>query len=210
MPRRPKGPRLYLRAGRKDARTGKSLPDLYYIRDGSREVGTGCGPDRLREAEEALSAYLAQKWAAPERDPRDGPSHPADVLIADVLALYVQERAPQLSDPVSTAGRVKALLSWWGDRAVADVKRSSCQAYVAARDGQRFARATKAANPRKVTVQGARRELEDLSAAIGHWHGEHPLTVRPKVWLRRSLRVRATLSRAPRPPHCLRRRADTV
>ncbi len=183
MPRRSKGPRLYLRTGRVDARSGRALPELYYIRDGAREVGTGCGPDRLRDAEQALAAYIAQKWTPPQRATGDGPSHPADVLVADVLALYVRERAPQLADPVSTAGRVKALLTWWGDKTVADVKRSTCQAYAAARAGQPFARATKSEAPRLVTEQGARRELEDLSAAIGHWHGEHPLTVRPKVWL---------------------------
>jgi integrase len=183
MPRRSKGPRLYLRRGRIDARSGRPLPDLYYIRDGAREIGTGCGPDRLPGAEQALAAYIAEKWSPPRRDSRDGPAHPADVLLADVLALYVRERAPQLSDPVSTAGRVKVLLTWWGAQTVADVKRSTCQAYAAWRAGQPFARSTRAEQPRLVTEQGARRELEDLSAAIGHWHGEHTLTARPKVWL---------------------------
>jgi integrase len=185
MPRRSKGPRLYLRAGRVDGRSGRTLPDLYYIRDGSTELGTGCGPDSLRRAEERLAAYIAQKWAPPTRGPTDGPGHPSEVLVADVLTLYARERAPQLADPGATASRVKALLTWWGDKSVADVKRSTCQAYVAFREGQPFARSTKAdANAvRRVTAQGARRELEDLSAAIGHWHGEHPLIVRPKVWL---------------------------
>lgn len=184
MPRRSKGPRLYLRSGRVDARSGRALPDLYYIRDGARELGTGCGPDSLRGAEQALAAYIAEKWAPPPRATADGPGHPADVLVADTLALYARERAPQLADPVSAAGWVKALLAWWGDKTVADVKRSSCQAYVAHRITQSFARATTdEGKKRKVTAQGARRELEVLSAAIGHWHGEHPLTGRPKVWL---------------------------
>ena len=42
MPRRAKGPRLYLREGRRDARTGKPLPDVWVIRDGGYERSTGC------------------------------------------------------------------------------------------------------------------------------------------------------------------------
>lgn len=37
--------------------------------------------------------------------------------------------------------------------------------------------------PRMATPQAARRDLEDLSAAIGYWAAEHPLLMRPKVWL---------------------------
>ena len=189
MPRRSKGPRLYLRSGRTDPRSGKALPDLYYIRDGSRELGTGCGHERLREAEQLLAAYIAEKWAAAEHDTRDGPNHPADVLVAEVLALYIRERAPRLSDPVSRASSVKALLGWWGEkhgRGRQAVKHARRMLKPTAWDPSRSRRprnlraARKRHGPRS---KGARRELEDLSAAIGHWHGEHPLIVRPKVWL---------------------------
>jgi integrase len=183
MPRRSKGPRLYLRAGRRDARTGRALPDLYYIRDGARELGTGLGPDGLRGAEQALAAYIAEKWAPPTRATLS-PSDPASVLIAEALELYARERAPLLADPVSTAGRLKTLLAWWGDRTLAEVKRSTCQAYVAHRVAQpRLTARTEAARRRHVTIQGARRELEDLSAAIGYWDGEHKLNPRPIAWM---------------------------
>jgi integrase len=183
MSRHAKGPRLYLRRGRTDARTRRALPDLYYIRDGARERGTGCGPDGLPGAEQALAAYIAEKWTPPQRA-AGGQGDPADVLVAEVLTLYARERAPQLADPVSSAGRIRALLAWWGARPVADVKRSTCQAYVAHRVRQpRAAARTDAARQRCVTAQGARRELEDLSAAIGYWDGEHKLSPRPIVWL---------------------------
>jgi integrase len=74
-------------------------------------------------------------------------------------------------------------MGWWGDKRLSDVRRSSCEAYVAHRCAQPIAMATKSAKPRLVSSQGARRELEDLSAAIGYFSDEHPLTVRPKVSL---------------------------
>lgn len=178
MPRRSRGPRLYLRRGRIDAKSGKPLPDLYYIRDGASERGTGCGPDSLREAEGALAAYIASKWtAAPETSKR--PADPSEVLIAAVLALYAAESAPRHSDPASTAGRIETLLAWWGDKTLGDVTRTNCNAYVA----HRIAQPVKSdrAGKRLVTPQGARRELEDLSSAIGHWQAEHHLQWRPTV-----------------------------
>jgi integrase len=78
------------------------------------------------------------------------------------------------------AGFIKHLLGWWGDYMVADVKRSTCKAYVAFRMAQPIRHG---ATARLVSDQTARRELEVLSAAIGYWHGEDTLTSRPKVWL---------------------------
>lgn len=181
MPRQSRGPRLYLRKGRIDGRSGHRLPDLFYIRDGHVERGTGCGPDRLREAERALAAYLAEK-GRPARRVAYSPSDPAEVPIADVVALYATERAPKLSDPESAGGRLKVLLAWWGDKHVADVTRSNCNAYVAHRIAQpRRAATTEKGRLRLVTPQGARRELEDLSAALSYWTDEHHLNPRPKV-----------------------------
>lgn len=193
MPRRSKGPRLYLRKGRIDNRSGRALPAIWYIRDGSAEISTGCGADELsgpHGAEARLAAYIAEKWSArpaPGEDDTDGPerrSDPARVLIAEVLALYTAERAPKLADPSETSWRVKTLMAWWGDRALADVRRSTCEQYVAHRCAQPIKAAkSEEARRRLVTPQGARRELEDLSAAIGYWDDEHHLTNRPKVVL---------------------------
>jgi hypothetical protein len=184
MSRRPKGPRLYLRSGRVHARTGQPIPDIYYIRDGSTEISTGCGPESLGRAEQALADFIAAKWT-PEGEggaQRDG--DPASVFVAEVLALYLQDRAPGAPDPSAVKARFKPLLTFFAEDTLAHVKRSRCQAYVAWRVLQPIASAKKdMENARRVTEQGARRELEDLSAAIGHWAGEHPLTRRPKVWL---------------------------
>lgn len=182
MSRRSKGPRLYLRAGRVHARTGQSIPDVYYIRDGSAQVSTGCGPDRLGEAEQALADYIAKKWRpeAPGQPKRDG--DPASTYVAEVLALYLQEKAPTSPDPVSLKGRFASLLAFWEEDTLADVKRSRCAEYVAWRTAQPIKAYTQS-EPKLASVQAARRDLEDLSAAIGYWAAEHPLDRRPKVTL---------------------------
>ncbi|WP_137803434.1 tyrosine-type recombinase/integrase [Caulobacter sp. 3R27C2-B] len=192
MPRPSKGPRLHLRSGRVHPRTGKPIPDIYYIRDGQTEISTGCGPDRLsgpEGAEAQLAAYISQKWAvrAEEEeaaDDRRRRSDPSKVLIAEVLAYYLKGRAPKLADPKATAVRVDALMRFWGTKKLSEVYRSECEAYVA----ERMTHTLKAARrgpalEKRVTDQGARRELEDLSAAIHYWNGEYPLAIRPKVWM---------------------------
>lgn len=181
MSRRSKGPRLYLRAGRIHPRTGQPIPDIYYIRDGSAQVSTGCGPERLGEAEQALAEYIAQKWTPTTVEPqRDG--DPASTYVAEVLALYLQEKAPTSPDPVSLQGRFASLLAFWGEDTLADVKRSRCAEYVAWRTSQPIKAYTKTA-PKFASAQAARRDLEDLSSAIGYWAAEHPLDRRPKVTL---------------------------
>jgi integrase len=184
MSRRSKGPRLYPRAGRVHNRTGKPVPDVWAIRDGKTEVSTGCGLDDVAGAEKALAEYIAKKWTPGAQDQAGRPGDPAGVFLAEVIALYLRERGPGAPDPSAVAARFKALLGFWGGMTVAEVKRSSCKAYVTHRTAQPIASATKdPANARRVTAQGARRELEDLSAAIGYWDDEHHLDRRPKVTL---------------------------
>lgn len=179
MARPRKGARLYLRAGVIDARTGRQLTATYYIRDGQKSISTGCGPDRLADAEAQLAAYLERKARPAERS-RGRADDPEDILIADVVALYAREKAPWAADPKAVAARLAAILAWWGEMTLADIRRSSCLAYVAHRETQPI-RSYK--NPRtapRVSAAGARRELEDLSAAVSWWAAEHPLTRRPE------------------------------
>jgi integrase len=176
MSRSSKGPRLYLRKARVDARTQRRIPDRYFIRDKSIEVSTGCGPERLDEAERQLALYIQSKYARPAPN-----SDHAKVYIADVLALYAIDRGPQLKvDPATMAGFTKALLTWWGACTLADIRRSACVAYAKHRSSQPIRHGQ---TGRTVSVQTARRELELLSAAIGFWDGEYHLDYRPTVVL---------------------------
>ena len=173
MPRKAKGARLYLRA----ARTDRAADAVWVIRDGGREVSTGCGEGRLSDAERALAAYIASKHVPAARS---STGDPADVLVADVLTLYARERAPSLSDPVSVSGWIEHLLDFFGEATCADVKRSTCLAYVTHRTQQpRRAARTAEARSHLVAPQTARRELEVLSAAIGWWDRERPFTRKP-------------------------------
>jgi len=82
MPRKPKGARLYLRK-----RHGRE--PVWVILEGADEVGTDCGADDCRGAEKALAEYIARKHK-PDWQNR----HPAEVMVADVLAYYGTNRAP--------------------------------------------------------------------------------------------------------------------
>jgi integrase len=186
MSRESKGARLYLRTGRTHPRTGKAIPDVWFIRDGSVQISTGCGADRRDGpdgAEAKLSAYIASKWAAPA--PSLSAGDPAAIPVAEVLAFYLQKKAPKLARPADTASRVKVLLEWWDEtKTLADVKMSTCEAYVEHRTAQPLKMAKRgAALEKRCTEQGARRELEDLSAAITFYGKEFPLTYKPLVSL---------------------------
>lgn len=173
MPRRSKGPRLYLKQ-----RAGREA--VWIIRDGTAEVSTGCGVDGLQHAEQQLAVYITSKWSREDADAVRSKRDPDQVGVAEVLALYAAERAPLLkADPQSTAGFIRHLLAWWGDKMVSDVKRSTCKAYVTHRAAQPIKHGN---TGRLVSEQTAARELETLSAAIGYWHGEDTLTTRPVIW----------------------------
>ena len=173
MPRKPKGPRLHLRPARADRRTEA----VYVIRDGRTEVSTGCGPNEFEGAQEALWQYLgAKRQPEPQHGRAQDPDH---VLIADVIALYAREKAPSVADPVSCRGRLETLLEFWGEATVGDIKRSTCNDYVAWRVLQPNRSYKDTANAPRVSDQSARRELEDLSAAVFYWNGEFPLTRLP-------------------------------
>jgi integrase len=183
MPRPSKGPRLYLRRGRVDAKSGRPLPDVYFIRDGQGQVSTGCGPDSLPAAERQLAAFIAKKWT-PEAARSPSRSDPAQVLIADVLAYYGRRKADKLRrDKATMNGFVNRLLDWWGERTLSDVTESNCEAYAAARITQPDARYKDSAKAPRVSLETARCELEVLSAAIGAWDREYHLTRRPVVTL---------------------------
>lgn len=149
MPRPAKPPRLYLRdrAGRES---------IFVILDRGNEIGTGCGPERQREAEAFFARYLADKHRA---DWGDG--DPARIPVADVLNLYLTEHAPKTTDPETISHRADRLLEFFGGMKAWDVTTSTCAAYVDARTGGMGGR-------RPVSVETARSELQALSAAMGY------------------------------------------
>src|SRR5262249_62430996 len=118
-------------------------------------------------AARALGEYLANKCHPNRRRGR----HPSEILIADVLAIYLTDVAPRHAREHETKQRVLTLDAWWADKTLADVNGANCRAYVDHRCLQPWKSAKPEQTgqpPRMVTTAAARRELEDLRAAINH------------------------------------------
>lgn len=71
--------------------------------------------------------------------------------VADVLSVYLDEVVPKQANVAKAVERIGRLSDWWGDKMLSQVTPSTCRDYAASR-----------------TRGGARRDLEDLRAAINH------------------------------------------
>ena len=114
MPRRSKGPRLYLDPKR----------DQWIIRDGSRFVRTGCGAGDNVKAEKFLEKYIGHKHRP---EPSSAP------MIAEVLNVYGVEVAPHKKSARNISYHISNLLKWWGTKSVAEISSKSCRAFAATR-----------------------------------------------------------------------------
>ena len=157
MPRPAKGTRLYLK--------GKGEHAYWIIKDGDRRIATGCRAGDRAAAEIRLAAHIANRYA-PARSKRDL----AAIPIADVIAIYLTDIVGHKPDPAQRkrdAARAERLLHFFGKRTLADIRGSLCRQYRDARGSN----------------GGARRDLQDLSAAIGHHHAEGFHVEDIRVWL---------------------------
>lgn len=138
-----KPPRLWLRPAR-----GRRIAS-WIILDGGEHFATGCGEDDRREAEERLALHIAEK-----HHPK-GARHPDRVPVADVIRLYSIDVAPHHARPKETAKRLADILDHWGERTLAAVNGAECRAFA-----------------KGFTPSAARKRLEDLRAALRHYHRE--------------------------------------
>ena len=171
MPRHSKGARLWLEPEERDASGKLARYAAWVIRDGTQKVRTGCAKTDREGAEQALAEYINRKYQVP----RDRGRHPSEILVADVLNIYLIDKAPNHSDPSITKARILTLAEWWGEKTLADVNGTTCREYVAYRMRQprKASRPNVTGRPaRLVTAAGARRELEDLRSAINHHRKE--------------------------------------
>jgi len=153
MSRRSRGPRLWLRRAQYD-RTGQlTHTAVWLIKDRQYRKSTGCGVDDRRGAEAALATYISNKHLA---EAQAGVRPPAHIPVSDVLALYGRDVVPKHSRPRETAQRIAALLGYFGDKVLSDINGAICRTYVEHRG----------------STAAARRELEDLRAAINHHRRE--------------------------------------
>ena len=161
MPRRSKGARLHLKGERRDKAGNITHRATWIIRDNGRDVSTGCAANEVAAAEQKLKDHIASKYT-PKRRVQD-----IDVIpIADVLAIYLDAELAKLRDRFAVTDenedivpgirkfkkRIGRLNDWWGAKMLADVNGEQCRKYVKVRGNK----------------GGARRDLEDLRAAINH------------------------------------------
>ena len=149
MPRPSKGARLEHREN-----------GIYHIRDGRRRLSTGTR--ERSEAERALARYIASK------DRPAGPRGPDQITVAEVLDLYLTERAPHVKDPARIADCIRALVPVLGPLPLSAITGEVCRRYGKARDRA----------PGTI-----RKELGTLQAAVNHCHAEGHITGAPHVRL---------------------------
>ena len=147
MPRRSKGARLQLKAERRDRSGNVTHRATWIIRDGRRDIFTGCAADEIGTAEQKLTQYLAAKYS-PRRKVQDIEAIP----IGDVLSIFVDDRREHQRNKKGFDRRIGRLNVWWGAKMLSEVTGENCRAYEKARG----------------RPGGARRDLEDLRAAINH------------------------------------------
>jgi hypothetical protein len=119
------------------------------------QIGTGCGASDRAEAERKLSRYIASKYI-PVRRERDL----VEIPVADVLNIYLTDVVPGQARPEKAVERAGRLLVFFGTMTLDQITGAVCRAYTLARAGQ--------GRSNKGKGGGARRDLQDLAAAINH------------------------------------------
>lgn len=152
MPAHRKGPHLWLRKERKSP-DGTLRAAVWLIRDGEHRQSTGCARYDLTGAEHALKRYIAEKHTSEAAQIRS--RHPAQIPVADVLAIYARDIVPKHARPNESALRMKALASFFGRMTLAQINGTTCRTYAGTRG-----------------PGAGRRELEELRAAINHHRRE--------------------------------------
>ncbi|MBW8640065.1 site-specific integrase [Hoeflea sp. WL0058] len=135
----------------------------WYIEDGGKRFSTGCGKDGRVEADQKLAAYISAKYAPSRHRDRS----PDQVKVADIISVYLEDRAPFHKDPKETGARLLQVLTFFGRMHLSDINGNACRRY-----------ASEASTP-----AAARRQLEDLRAAINHYYAEGYVTAVPAVIL---------------------------
>ena len=146
MSNKSKGARLWLRPGKNGSKAA------WIIRDGDKQIRTGCCYEEGAEAETRLAAYIAEKHTPPRERNRD----PSRIAIADVLSIYADDVSQMIRRPEELGQRIASLLTCFGTLTLDRINGPLCRAYVNSRG----------------SVSMARRELEDLRAAINHHRKE--------------------------------------
>jgi integrase len=167
MSPRAKPPRLWFRPAQRDRSGRITHVAAYFILDRERyrrrQIPTGT--DSKAEAERIFSDYLNEKHQ--EQISSSGIKDPSRIPVADVVALYAKDVVPRHSQPIASKQRLSRILDFFGNHMLSEVSGQLCRKYAAQCN----------------TDTMARRDLEELRAAINH-HRKEGLTDRIiSVWL---------------------------
>jgi integrase len=171
MPRPAKGIRLWLEPEDRGSDGKVIRRAAWVIRDRSRKIRTGCAREDREGAERALAEYITARYQVP----RERGRHPTQILVLDVLNIYLNDVATGHARPEETRQRIMTLADFWQPYSLNDVSGQRCRDYVAWRIRQpvRSCKPEITNRPaRLVTEAAARRELEDLRSAINHHRKE--------------------------------------
>ena len=167
MSRRAKGARLWLQPTTYTADGKVRRHASWIIRDGSHFIRTGCVGEDRAGAERALAEHIASKYQVS----RERSRRPAEILVLDVLNIYLSDKGARHARPEETKQRVLTLAEFWQPYTLGDVNGQRCREYVAWRTKQQvkcFKPDKTGHTARLVSEAAARRELEDLRSAINH------------------------------------------
>lgn len=166
---------------------------VWIILDRKRQIRTGFSREQAQKAEIALTDYIGSK-----HKPSIGIRDPDRLPIADVLAVYEEAKRPPGYDPElprggkseachrhdELVGRLRNLNEFLGLKFVSDIKSELCRDYTDWRthtENKRNRERNIAPPERPVSAASARRELEDLRAAVKAYHADHVLSAVPTV-----------------------------
>ncbi|TGQ52260.1 site-specific integrase [Mesorhizobium sp. M1C.F.Ca.ET.193.01.1.1] len=135
----------------------------WFIRDGGTFISACGGTGNRERAEKRLASYITEKYQPVRQRGRD----PATVAIVDAVSVYLTDVAPCHAKPKQTSGRMVAVMNWFGDMMIGDIHGKICRDYAKAHGGG----------------AAARRQLEDLRAALNHYHREGYVTSTPAIVL---------------------------
>ena len=173
MPRIARGPYLKLRK-----RAGAAT--LWYIIDGDKRIATGVGAEDAEGARQALTDYLSKDITRSNFAKQEATA----LTVAEVTILYATDCIPTQRRPEEAATRMTRIVEFFGDMACDDVTPSTTSAYVRWRTHS--GSPGKGEPPRRdraVKDVSARRELEDLRAALRHAWKSRKLSVEIPVVL---------------------------
>ncbi|EHK53624.1 tyrosine-type recombinase/integrase [Allomesorhizobium alhagi] len=163
MSRISKGARLVWRPESRKADGSLRNRAGWFIRDGQKFISVGGSETDRKRAEKALASYITDKY----KPQRERGRSLDEILIADVINVYLQDIAPKHASPADTATRLGFVLDFFAGKYLSDINGDLCRKFVA----------------KQSTPAYARRQLEDLRSAINHYRKEGYTVASPVIVL---------------------------